>query len=310
MKPISARRSRRCSSGPGVEFIGEINERGKTEFLGEALALLFPIDWPEPFGLVMIEAMACGTPVLAFRRGSVPEMIDDGVTGLIVDTIDEAVRTLPRVLALDRAQGPPPFRGALHGHPHGEGLSCSSIVRCSKRAPPAEQVPDIAAAAAGAGSRDELTGISWRSRAPRSRNRQERRSRGAVLHSGNGPPATRPRHALKHDDTFVVLDSHGDIGASAGGPDGLFHCDTRFLSHLEFLLNGMQPLLLGSNVRDDNTLLTIDLTNPDIYFEEPSRRCRRTLCTSSARCSCCRDTAYQRFGDPQLTATRPVDPCA
>jgi glycogen debranching enzyme len=80
-------------------------------------------------------------------------------------------------------------------------------------------------------------------------------------------PASRPRHVLKYDDTFVVLDSHGDIGASAGGPDGLFHCDTRFLSHLEFLLNGSQPLPLGANVRDDNILLTIDLTNPDTYFE-------------------------------------------
>jgi glycosyltransferase involved in cell wall biosynthesis len=89
-------------SEPGVEFIGEINERGKNEFLGEAQALLFPIDWPEPFGLVMIEAMACGTPVLAFRHGSVPEVVDQGVTGAIVDTVDQAVRMLPQVLALDR----------------------------------------------------------------------------------------------------------------------------------------------------------------------------------------------------------------
>jgi glycosyltransferase involved in cell wall biosynthesis len=87
---------------PGVEFIGEINERAKTRFLGEAHALLFPVDWPEPFGLVMIEAMACGTPVLAFRRGSVPEIIDNGVTGQIVDTEEEAIRQLPHVLALDR----------------------------------------------------------------------------------------------------------------------------------------------------------------------------------------------------------------
>jgi len=63
---------------------------------------LFPIDWPEPFGLVMIEVMACGTPVLAFRHGSVPEVIDQGVTGAIVNTVDEAVRMLPQVLALDR----------------------------------------------------------------------------------------------------------------------------------------------------------------------------------------------------------------
>jgi glycosyltransferase involved in cell wall biosynthesis len=89
-------------SDPGVEFIGEINERSKTGFLGEAQALLFPIDWPEPFGLVMIEAMAFGTPVLAFRHGSVSEVIDHGVTGALVDTMDEAVRMLPQVLALDR----------------------------------------------------------------------------------------------------------------------------------------------------------------------------------------------------------------
>jgi glycosyltransferase involved in cell wall biosynthesis len=88
--------------GPGVEYIGEINEHQKTEFLGEALALLFPVDWPEPFGLSMIEAMACGTPVLAFRCGSVPEIIDEGVTGMIVDTLEDAIAALPHVIALDR----------------------------------------------------------------------------------------------------------------------------------------------------------------------------------------------------------------
>jgi glycogen debranching enzyme len=81
-------------------------------------------------------------------------------------------------------------------------------------------------------------------------------------------PASRPRRTLKQDDTFVVVDSHGDIGASAGGSDGLFLCDTRFVSHFELLINGMQPLLLGSNTRDDNTSLTIDLTNPDLYAEQ------------------------------------------
>jgi glycosyltransferase involved in cell wall biosynthesis len=88
--------------GPGVQFIGEINEQEKTDFLGQALALMFLIDWPEPFGLTMIEAMACGTPVLACRRGSVEEVVDDGLTGHIVDSIDEAIVTLPRVMALDR----------------------------------------------------------------------------------------------------------------------------------------------------------------------------------------------------------------
>ncbi len=89
-------------NGGGVEFIGEINEREKQDFLGNARALLFPIDWPEPFGLVMIEAMACGTPVLAFRAGSVPEVIDEGVTGYTVDTVEQAIGVLPKVLDLDR----------------------------------------------------------------------------------------------------------------------------------------------------------------------------------------------------------------
>jgi glycogen debranching enzyme len=78
-------------------------------------------------------------------------------------------------------------------------------------------------------------------------------------------PAARPRRSLKHDDTFIVLDSHGDIGASAGGPDGLFNTDTRYLARLELVLDEVQPLLLGSNLRDDNSSLTIDLTNPDVY---------------------------------------------
>jgi glycosyltransferase involved in cell wall biosynthesis len=89
---------------PGVEFLGEIDERAKTQLLGGALALLFPIDWPEPFGLAMIEAMACGTPVIAFRRGSVPEVVDPGVTGFIVTSIDEAVACVERARGLDRRE--------------------------------------------------------------------------------------------------------------------------------------------------------------------------------------------------------------
>ena len=88
--------------GPGVQFIGEINEQEKTDFLGQALALMFLIDWPEPFGLSMIEAMACGTPVLALRRGSVEEVVENGLTGHIVDSIEEATVSLPRVMTLDR----------------------------------------------------------------------------------------------------------------------------------------------------------------------------------------------------------------
>jgi glycosyltransferase involved in cell wall biosynthesis len=89
---------------PFVDFIGEINDAQKPAFLSGAHALLFPIDWPEPFGLVMIEAMACGTPVIAYRSGSVPEVIDEGISGFIVDDEDAAVAAIRRVPELDRAK--------------------------------------------------------------------------------------------------------------------------------------------------------------------------------------------------------------
>jgi glycosyltransferase involved in cell wall biosynthesis len=88
--------------GEFIQYAGEVNDAAKSAFLGGAAALLFPIDWPEPFGLVMIEAMACGTPVIAFRCGSVEEVIDEGVTGAIVDSVQEAVERLPAVMKLDR----------------------------------------------------------------------------------------------------------------------------------------------------------------------------------------------------------------
>ncbi len=90
-------------NGPGVEFIGEIDDAGKPAFLSGAAALLVPIDWPEPFGLVMIEAMACGCQVIAFRRGSVPEVIEEGLTGCIVDDGAGAVAAVARARGFDRA---------------------------------------------------------------------------------------------------------------------------------------------------------------------------------------------------------------
>jgi len=89
--------------GDQIQLTGEVNDKTKEEFLAGAAALLFPIDWPEPFGLVMIEAMACGTPVIAFRRGSVPEVIDDGVSGYIVETEEEAVQAIRQLSKLDRS---------------------------------------------------------------------------------------------------------------------------------------------------------------------------------------------------------------
>jgi glycosyltransferase involved in cell wall biosynthesis len=89
---------------PLVEFLGEVGEADKPAFLGHAAALLFPIDWPEPFGLAMIESMSCGTPVIAWPHGSVPEIVDHGVTGFVVDSVEAAVSAVGTVRRLDREQ--------------------------------------------------------------------------------------------------------------------------------------------------------------------------------------------------------------
>lgn len=89
---------------PNIEFVGEITDTQKQDFLGNAAALLFPINWPEPFGMVMTEAMACGTPVIAYRRGAVPEVMEHGVTGFIVDTMQEAINAVGEIETIDRQQ--------------------------------------------------------------------------------------------------------------------------------------------------------------------------------------------------------------
>jgi glycosyltransferase involved in cell wall biosynthesis len=89
---------------PLIEFVGEISDAEKDEFIGNAMALVCPYDWPEPFGLVLIEAFACGTPVIAYRRGSIPEIIDHGVTGFICETVDEMVDAVGQVSRIDRKQ--------------------------------------------------------------------------------------------------------------------------------------------------------------------------------------------------------------
>jgi glycogen debranching enzyme len=118
---------------------------------------------------------------------------------------------------------------------------------------------------------------------------------------------TRTRRELKYGDTFLVVDSHGDIGVSADGADGLFHADTRFLSQLELRLNGELPLLLGSNVRDDNTLLAIDLTNPDVYVDDHIVL-QKDIVHVARTIFLWRGTAYQRIsvrnhGDRKLSLT-------
>src|SRR6201995_2112511 len=108
-------------------------------------------------------------------------------------------------------------------------------------------------------------------------------------------PAARPRRSLKHDDTFIVLDSHGDIGASAGGPDGLFNADTRYLARLELVFEDMQPLLLCTSLRDGNSSMTVDLTTPDVY-QQGRLVLQKDMLHIVRTIFLWRGTAYQRIG--------------
>ena len=114
-------RIRPLLADPLVEYVGEIGEADKADFLGGASALLFPIDWPEPFGLVMIEAMACGTPVIAWRCGSVPEIVEDGRSGFIVDSLDAAAAAVPLAMQLDPARVRERFEARFTAERMGEG---------------------------------------------------------------------------------------------------------------------------------------------------------------------------------------------
>ena len=127
-RPISRTRSSRCSTIPLIEFVGEIGDADKPAFLGGARALLFPIDWPEPFGLVMIEAMAAGTPVIAWRCGSTAEVIEHGRSGFLVDSIDEAVAAVEAAAQRAARRRPRRVRATLHRRAHGARL-CSTSTR-------------------------------------------------------------------------------------------------------------------------------------------------------------------------------------
>ena len=206
--------------------------------------------------------MACGTPVLAFRRGSVPEIVDEGVTGSIVSTPGEAIQALPGVLSLDRHAVRRRFeerfsasrmagdylklyRSMLEASKHrdldGKGLGPLPRAKSSQRKRQAISF------------RLNRDAERWSLSSARSRLRARRPDQGE-----------RSRMAT----ALSCSTATGTSGASADGSDGFFHCDTRYLSRLELRFNRMAPLLLGSNVSDDNSILTVDLTNPDTFIDD------------------------------------------
>ena len=134
--PISRRAIKPLLDDPLIEFIGEIGDAEKPAFLGGARALLFPIDWPEPFGLVMIEAMAAGTPVIAWRCGSTGEVIEHGRSGFLVDSVDEAVAAVAAGGSIAARRRPRRVRATLHRRAHGARL-CPAVRAADRRKRPA-----------------------------------------------------------------------------------------------------------------------------------------------------------------------------
>jgi glycogen debranching enzyme/glycosyltransferase involved in cell wall biosynthesis len=228
-----------------VNYIGEINEQQKADLLGNALGLLFPIDWPEPFGLVMIEAMACGTPIIAFRSGAVGEIIDHGITGFIVDDVTGAVEAVSRTKTLDRNKVRQEFEKRF------------TVERMAR-----DYLDIYRSLASNPRAATSTNGGQKMRPAPAS---VEDAPAEQYSVPANASLPERQLRTLKHDDIFAVFDGNGDAVEETGNPTGIYYRDTRYLSALSLTLDGARPILLSSTIRDDNATLTCDLSNPDLY---------------------------------------------
>ena len=190
-----------------VEFVGEVGGKDKDDLIGNAYALLFPIDWPEPFGLVMIEALACGTPVIAWRNGSVPEIIEHGKTGFIVDNLDDAVRAVANIGHLSRAACRASFAGRFDA-----ACMASNYEKVYQRLlhDPYPQM-DIAESAA---LHERVAGrleVRWKAPVPTAAPAHSDDAHHVLADSSLTDERIR---VLKHGDTFVLFDQYGDIRPS------------------------------------------------------------------------------------------------
>ena len=218
---------------PRVDFLGELGDEEKNDFLGNAEALIFPVAWPEPFGIVMIEAMACGTPVIAWNCGSVPEIIEHGLTGFIVNNEDEAAEAVKRVGELDRAK----IRKEFERRFSARDMAVNHVSLYQRMIDSEATLPIPAMLT------EEQTGKT----APKNM-----LSEGSVTVESEDSTMPYNLLALKHMDTFMVANSMGDI---IGKGDGLFRDDTRVLSEFRLLM-GTKPL----------SLLSGSLSHDDVYF--------------------------------------------
>jgi N-terminal domain of (some) glycogen debranching enzymes/Glycosyl transferases group 1 len=234
---------------PGVEFIGEITDREKNEFLGNAYAYIFPIDWPEPFGLTMIEAMACGAPTIAFRCGSVPELMTEKVTGFVVDDLESTVASVARIPEIDRRA----YRACFEKRFTAQRMSAEYVSLYQRYV----------------GEVDEREMLEYEGTPPAILQLEgfplgdiiRFQDKFYVLASSS--LADNRTRVLKYGETFGVFNRYGDIETVGRGRLGFFYVETRHLSRMTLRLDGQTPLLLASTVRDDNAFLSVDLTNVD-----------------------------------------------
>ena len=227
--------------GKVIEYVGEIGEEQKADFLSKAAALLFPIDWPEPFGMVAIEAMAFGVPVIGWNQGALPEVIDEGQTGFVVDSVEQAAKAVKKALKLDPAKIRRHFEKRFS-----IGRMVDDYETIYRR------IADTQAIQADHAEPEEP---------PQAAALGERAIDPAVAMAATGAEAMGHPHqqyTLKHEDCFVISDGQGDIG---GVGDGLFICDTRILSRFRLLIGERPVPLLSASLSHDNVFFTANLSN-------------------------------------------------
>jgi glycogen debranching enzyme/glycosyltransferase involved in cell wall biosynthesis len=226
---------------PLVEYIGEINETEKNYFLGDAIAMLFPIDWSEPFGMVLIEAMACGTPVIAFNAGSVPEIIADGENGYIVESVDQAVEAVNCLHKLNRDI----VRGIFERR-FTDTIMVDNYLELYEKLIRKKMIPVDQAR----------------------NNHEDIHHNNKYVISADSTYDTDGFQVLNHGHTFGIFDRWGDIQPVGKRIHGIYNNDTRFINRLELRLNHYRPLLLSSNMKRENEILSVDLTNPEVICEK------------------------------------------
>ena len=281
---------------PLIEFIGEIDQEEKVDFLGKARALLFPIDWPEPFGLVMIEAMSAGTPVIAWRNGSTPEVISHGISGALVDSIEEAVTAVHAVEKMNRHDVRRMFEARFTAKRMADDYVKPSNASSPRHncAWPQNSRRRVGLRRFAKSPSTELAMLQSPLTARKEFDASEQPSEHYI--EAQTSLVEKPLRTLKSGDSFAVMSSYGDMGGARNSPEGLFFRDTRYLSKFELTIEGARPLMLSSVIQDDNAVLVVDLANPDIRIDHQDHGIPRDVIAIHRTKFLWQAVCYERIG--------------